>query len=84
MYGSYLTWLEQNNRLQTGKLSGINSQGLEAVEDVSQAVQVRCGSPGLGVLRGGTFRKTEKRTLVHGQRPLDSAEQKHLTPGLLQ
>lgn len=66
MYASLLTWLEKNNRLQTGKLSGINSQGLEAVKDISQAVQVRCGSPGLGMLNGGTFRKTQKRTLVHG------------------
>lgn len=81
---SGLTWLEEHDGLETGKLSGINGEGLEAAEDLLQETQVQAGVAGLSLHAGAEVRQREQRAAVQRQRPLDGTEQEELAPRLLQ
>lgn len=76
----FLTWLEQNNGLQAGKLSRVNSQDLELIKDLFQDALISCGDANLGLLCGRKIWHREKRTAVQGQGPLDGRQEEHLTP----
>lgn len=79
-----LTWLEQHDGLQAGELSGIDSEGLEAAEDLLQEAQVQACVAGLPLHAGAEVRQGEQRAAVQRQRPLDGTEQEELAPRLLQ
>lgn len=48
----FLTWLEKHNGLEAGKLSGIDSKGLEAAEDLLQEAQVQACVAGFSLHAG--------------------------------
>lgn len=80
----FLTWLEKNNGLEAGELCWIDSDGLEAGEDLLQEAQVEAGVAGLPLHAGAKVGQREKWAAFQGQRPLDGTEKEKLTPSLLQ
>ncbi len=79
-----LTWLEEHDGLEAGKLSGIDSEGLEAAEDFLQEAQVQAGVAGFPLHAGAEVWQREQRAALQRQRPLDGTEQEELAPRLLQ
>lgn len=79
-----LTWFEEDDGLEAGKLSGVDSQVLESSEDLLEHPEVRGRGAGFALLWRGQVRQGEKRAAVQGHRPLNSTQQEELTPCLLQ
>lgn len=79
-----LTWLEEHDGLEAGELCGIDSEGLEAAEDLLQEAQVQAGVAVFSLHAGAEVGQGEKRAAVQRQGPLDGAEQEELAPRLLQ
>lgn len=79
-----LTWLEEHDGLEAGKLCGVDGKGLEAAEDLLQEAQVQAGVAGFALHAGAKVRQGEQRAAVQRQRPLDGTEKEELAPGLLQ
>lgn len=79
-----LTGFEKHDGLETGKLCGINSEGLEAAEDLLQEPQVQTGVAGFALHAGAEVRQGQQRAAVQRQWPLDGTEQEELAPRLLQ
>lgn len=79
-----LTWLEKHDGLETGELSGVNREGLEAAEDLLQEAQVQAGVTGFTLHAGAEVWQREQRAALQWQRPLDGTEQEEFAPRLLQ
>lgn len=80
----FLTWLEEHNGLQAGELGRINSEGLEAAEDLLQEAQVQASVAGFSLHARAEVWQRQQWAAVQWQRPLDGAEEEEFTPCFLQ
>lgn len=79
-----LTWFEQHDGLEAGKLGGVDCQGLVAAEGLLQEAQVQASVAALALHTGAKVGQRQQRAAVQRQRPLDGAQQEEFAPRLLQ